>query len=160
MPLDPAFQSVPAAAQTGAEWALARLYRDVHPPLLRYLRAQEPHESEDLASETWLDAAAGLGSFEGDEAAFRSWVFTSARRRLIDLRRARKRRRTAPVAAHLLDEEGPAAPLRAAESEGVLPYLKALSPEHAERSPGRFGSSRSGPSSGSPPSSPKTYRRL
>jgi RNA polymerase sigma-70 factor, ECF subfamily len=131
MPPDSSFQSVLRAAQAGAEWALAELYREIHPPLLRYLRAQDSHEADDLASQTWLDVARGIGSFDGDNAAFRSWVFTIGRRRLIDLRRARTRRRTVSVPVQLLDACRPE-PLPAAESEGVLPYLSALPPEQAE----------------------------
>ncbi len=53
-----------AAAQAGAEWALAELYRDVHPRILRYLRALKPSEAEDVAADVWLDVARGLRAFE------------------------------------------------------------------------------------------------
>jgi RNA polymerase sigma-70 factor (ECF subfamily) len=85
------FSPVVAAARTGAEWALAALYREFHPGLLRYLRSQEENDGEDLAAETWLDVAGGLDRFQGDEWAFRRWLFTIARRRLIDHRRRRDR---------------------------------------------------------------------
>src|ERR1043166_1501506 len=91
------FDSTLSAAQSGAEWALGSLYRRLQPTLLRYLRAQEPGEAEDLASEVWLDIAHGIGRFKGDEPAFRRWAFTIARRRLIDFRRSRARRRTQPA---------------------------------------------------------------
>ena len=55
--LEERFPNILAAAQTGAEWALAELYRDLHPPILRYLRAMDPSEAEDLASEVWLAVA-------------------------------------------------------------------------------------------------------
>jgi RNA polymerase sigma-70 factor (ECF subfamily) len=87
------FGDVLTAAKTGAEWAIGALYRELQPSLERYFRAQAPTEVEDLASEVWLDAAAALGRFEGDEAAFRRWLFTIARRRLIDHRRREVRRR-------------------------------------------------------------------
>jgi RNA polymerase sigma-70 factor, ECF subfamily len=91
------FEAVLGAARAGAEWALTSLYQELHPPLLRYLRAHEQYECEDLASETWLQAAAGLNRFEGDERDFRKWIFTIARRRLVDLRRRNARRRTQVV---------------------------------------------------------------
>jgi RNA polymerase sigma-70 factor, ECF subfamily len=97
MPFGTRFQSVLAAAQTGAEWALAELYRDLQPPLLRYFRAQAPSEAEDLAAEVWIDAAEGLKRFEGDESAFRRWLFTIAHRRLVDFRRRSGRRREDPT---------------------------------------------------------------
>jgi RNA polymerase sigma-70 factor, ECF subfamily len=131
--LGPPFQSVLSAAQTGAEWAVGALYRDLHPALLRYLRANEASEAEDLASEVWLDVAGGLTRFEGDESAFRSWLFTIARRRLIDLRRRRARRRTDLVPLERLSERAdPIDPLAIVESEGALACLAALPAEQAE----------------------------
>lgn len=81
--LGEAFGDVLRAARAGEEWAFARLYRDLNPPLGRYLGAQAPSDAEDLASETWLAAARGLVSFDGDERAFRAWLFTIAHRRLV-----------------------------------------------------------------------------
>src|SRR5437660_10925045 len=98
MALGAAFDEVLAAAKGGAEWAVTAIYRDLHPSLLAYLRAVEPAEADDLASEVWLGVGRGLAAFEGDEAAFRGWAFTIARRRIIDLRRRRGRRQTQPAA--------------------------------------------------------------
>lgn len=86
------FQGILAAAQDGGEWAVALLYRWLHPAVVSYLRARAGDEAEDLASETWIAVARGLERFSGDEAAFRSWVFTIAHRRLIDHHRASARR--------------------------------------------------------------------
>lgn len=97
MTLGTQFESVLAAAQTGEEWAVAGLYRDLHPAVLRYLIHREPAEAEDLAAEAWIDVAGALPGFQGDEHAFRRLVFSIARRRLIDHRRRRGRRRTDPV---------------------------------------------------------------
>ena len=47
---------------------------------------------DDLTSEVFLGAFRSIGSFRGDEAAFRSWLFTIAHRRLQDTRRALSRR--------------------------------------------------------------------
>ena len=86
------FPPILEAARHGDPDALAALYRDIHPRVVRYLRAREPVEAEDLASDVWLDVASGLSGFEGDVHGFNAWVFTIARRRLIDLRRRRARR--------------------------------------------------------------------
>jgi len=91
------FDRVLLSAQAGAEWAITALYRETHPRVLRYLASREPSEAEDLASEVWLDVAAGIGRFSGDEDRFRAWVFTIARRRLIDLRRRAAVRRATPL---------------------------------------------------------------
>jgi RNA polymerase sigma-70 factor, ECF subfamily len=87
------FDDVLAAAQAGAEWAVAVLYRSLQPRLLRFLRAQAAvHDAEDIAAQTWLEVAKGLARFSGDEDGFGAFVFTVARRRLTDHRRAARRR--------------------------------------------------------------------
>jgi RNA polymerase sigma-70 factor (ECF subfamily) len=91
------FDAILAAARAGDPEALGELYRTIHPPVFRYLRVREPSEAEDLASDVWLDIASGLAGFEGDERGFRAWVFTIARRRVIDTRRRRGRRTELPL---------------------------------------------------------------
>jgi RNA polymerase sigma-70 factor (ECF subfamily) len=131
------FSSVLRAAQEGAGWAVAVLYRDVQPALVRYLRAQAPHEAEDLASETWLSVASGLGRFSGDEGAFRAWVFTIARCRLIDsFRRATRRPEHAVSWSDDVDRPAPddteAAALATVSTEAALARVAKLPPEQAE----------------------------
>lgn len=86
------FPGILTAAQDGGEWAVALLYRSLHPAVVSYLRGRAGDDAEDLASETWIAVARGLSNFSGDEAAFRSWVFTIAHRRLIDHHRVMARR--------------------------------------------------------------------
>ena len=85
------FGAVLAAAQSGSHDAFAVLWRDGNPALLRYLRVVAPEHSEDIAAETWVQVVRGLSRFTGDEAAWRAWLFTTARRRLLDQARLRKR---------------------------------------------------------------------
>lgn len=97
MSFDERFDEVLAAAQNGAQWALGALYEDLQPRLLRYLRVHEPRVAEDLAHDVWLGVALGIRRFSGGEDDFRAWLFTIARRRLLDLRRTDARRRTFPM---------------------------------------------------------------
>lgn len=132
-----AFQDVLAAARAGGGWALAALYRDVHPRLVRYLWTREPDEAEDLASEVWLDVARGLARFSGDEAGFRAWVFTIARRRLLDLHRRRAVRRRTPVPDGLLGGDRPAGDVQEealAElgTQRAVALIAGLPPDQAE----------------------------
>jgi RNA polymerase sigma-70 factor (ECF subfamily) len=106
-----AFQGALAAARLGEEWAVALLWRDLHPRMLRYLRvAVGDSDTEDLASDVWLEVARGLGRFEGDESAFRGWVFTIVRRRVIDAGRRVQRRRTDPMSPVQIDRSCDGAP--------------------------------------------------
>ena len=96
--LGQAFDDVLLAAQAGAGWAFTRLYEDLAGVVTGYLRQQGAQDADDVASETFLQAFDAIGTFEGDEEAFRSWVFTIAHRRLIDERRRSSRRpRTTPI---------------------------------------------------------------
>src|SRR5215475_288678 len=86
------------AAQEGDEEAFTRLWRDGNAALLRYLRVTAPDAAEDIAADTWVHVVRGLPRFRGDEAAWRAWLFTTARRRTID--QARWRSRHAAAAIH------------------------------------------------------------
>lgn len=127
------FASTLTAARRGDRRALTDLYRAFQPRILRYLLTQEPTDGEDLASEVWLDIAAGLNRFEGTESDLLCWIFTIARRRLIDHRRARTRRRTDPVRVEALalrsEEFDPTGSL---EDEEALSCLGTLPREWAE----------------------------
>jgi len=81
-----------AAAREGDEAAMAQLWRAINPPLLRYLRGRVGDRADDIAAAAWLDVARNLATFEGDDADFRRWLFTIARRRLVDELRRRGRR--------------------------------------------------------------------
>lgn len=90
------------AAKAGAEWAWAHLYSDLAGTVTGYLRSRGATEPEDLTSETFLQVARNIKSFEGDYESFRSWVFVIAHRRLLDSRRAAGRQpKTVSDEAHL-----------------------------------------------------------
>ena len=91
------FPTVLAAAQTGAEWAVAALYRDLHPAVLAFMTARVGGDAEDLAADVFITVAQRLASFEGDERSLRSWVFTVAYRKVGESWRQSSRRRTEPA---------------------------------------------------------------
>jgi RNA polymerase sigma-70 factor (ECF subfamily) len=108
------FAALLAAAQRGSEQAFSVLWRDVNPALLRYLRVVASEHAEDVAAETWVQVVRGLPRFTGDETAWRAWLFTTARRRLLDQVRLRKRHPSEP-----LDEISPMDIPRTADAEQV-----------------------------------------
>ena len=85
-------------ARDGDEEAFVRVWRALHPGLLRYLRVRGDDSPEDLASETWMQVLRGLDSFVGGAPEFRAWLFAIARNRAVDAGRARTRRPSVPVA--------------------------------------------------------------
>jgi RNA polymerase sigma factor (sigma-70 family) len=89
---DSEFDDVLAAARAGAEWAWTRIYEELAPKVVGYLRAHGAADPEDVAGEVFLHVVRGLPGFEGGEREFRAWTFTIAHRRLVDaLRRSRAR---------------------------------------------------------------------
>lgn len=92
LPVEPTFDMLLAAAQSGQPRAFESLYRALSPAVFRYLWLNGATDAEGLANEVFLGVFIGLVSFSGGEPQFRSWVFTIAHRRLIDDRRQAGRR--------------------------------------------------------------------
>jgi RNA polymerase sigma-70 factor (ECF subfamily) len=131
------FARVLADAQGGSEDQFAVLWRDANPALLRYLRVLAPENAEDIAAETWVHVIRGLPRFIGDEAAWRAWLFTTARRRLIDQARVRKRHPAEPlddVSAAEMPRSPDAAQiaLENIATESAIALLSQLPPPQAE----------------------------
>lgn len=100
------FKAVLAAAQNDEPWALEQIYRSMSPVVTGYLRLQGCREPEDLTSDVFVGVLRNLPRFDGDECAFRSWLFTIAHHRLVDERRRMARR---PPAEPLSDVTEPEA---------------------------------------------------
>jgi len=124
-------------AARGDEAAFARLWRDNQPPLLRFLRVLASDSAEDVASEVWLEVTRGLSRFRGGEQEFRAWLFTTARRRVIDARRY-SARRPATVTSDVRDLDQPSsgdaatAALERISTEAALELIATLPREQAE----------------------------
>jgi RNA polymerase sigma-70 factor (ECF subfamily) len=86
------FAATIAAAQRGSASDCRALY-DAHAGrVFGYLRFHGANDPEDLTSEVFLRVFNHLSDFSGTVDGFRAWVFTIARRVLIDDRRRRARR--------------------------------------------------------------------
>jgi RNA polymerase sigma-70 factor (ECF subfamily) len=126
-----------AAAMRGEDWAVAVLWRDLNPRLLRYLRVRHDHSYEDVASETWMKVADGLPRFTGSEDEFRAWFFTVAHSVSVDWYR-RAARRPSTVGDSDIPEDGLGvadaadAALDAMATEAALAMLRQLPPTQAE----------------------------
>jgi RNA polymerase sigma-70 factor (ECF subfamily) len=125
------------AAVGGDPAAFAVLWRTLQPALLRYLRVVVRDAAEDVASETWLQAARDLRGFGGDAPAFRVWLFRIARHRAIDEQRRARRRPVEPqeisdqdVAASVPDAAFDA--IRRSETEWALNVIASLPKDQAE----------------------------
>jgi RNA polymerase sigma factor (sigma-70 family) len=114
------FDDVLLAARAGADWAWERIYADLAPSVLGYLRAKGAAEPEDLTGEAFLQVVRDLPRFSGDERAFRAWAFTIAHRRLIDERRRRGRRPVEPAPPEAIAEHAGAGGDAAEEALGRL----------------------------------------
>lgn len=86
------FDDVLAAAQHGSEWAWQQLLGEVGPGVQAYARSQGVDDPEDLLGQVLEGMVRGIAKFRGNDAKFRSWVFTIAHSRIVDDRRRRSRR--------------------------------------------------------------------
>jgi RNA polymerase sigma factor (sigma-70 family) len=84
------------AARGGSVAAFERLYRALASQVVSYLRWHRVSDPDGLTNDVFAQVHRKLGSFEGDEQGFRSWVFTIAHHRMIDDRRRTQRQ---PVVA-------------------------------------------------------------
>jgi RNA polymerase sigma-70 factor (ECF subfamily) len=92
-----------AAARDGSPAAFEGIYRELAAPVASYLRWSGAGDVNGLTNEVMANVHRGLPRFRGDWSAFRSWVFTIAHHRLVDDRRAQRRRPV--VARELTDTE-------------------------------------------------------
>ena len=135
MSLGADFDAVMAAARSGADWAIAVIYRDLDPNLVAYLTARHPAQAEDIASETWMHVASGLDRFQGDERGFRAWVFTIAHRRLVEVLRREKGRTTVPLDDTALSRivgDAEADAMESMSSKEAISRIASLPPAQAE----------------------------
>lgn len=101
------FPRILAAACAGGEWAWRELYEAVAPQLTRYLRARGVPEPDDIVGETFIKVVRSIEGFDGDEAAFRTWVFTIGRNLVVDDFRKRSRRPVVVATDEQLLRAGP-----------------------------------------------------
>lgn len=129
------FDLLLARARDGDERAFEGLYRDLAPRVARYLRVQAPDFAEDAASDAWYEVARAIGRFEGNEIAFRAWVFTIARHKVVDHARREWRTRRVelsdqPVQGHG-DDAAECADL-AEQTRQAVALVRTLPPDQAE----------------------------
>jgi len=137
MSLGEHFDAVLDAARAGAAWAVGELYESLNPAVLGYLRSQEPGDADDIASDTWLGVARGIGRFQGTQTDFRRWVFAIARRRVIDFRRKRARRATDPspvdrLEAGMAPGDAEAEAMATISVDAAVALIRQLPPDQAE----------------------------
>ena len=135
--LDGDFPEVLRLAACGDAAAFARLWRETHPPLLRYLWVSVGDAAEDVAADVWLDVARRIRSFHGGEQEFRGWLFTMARRKMIDRHRYEARRPVALTSdGELFDrpaaDDTVAAALEYISTETALSLIATLPRDQAE----------------------------
>ena len=111
-------------ARVGDNEGTAWLYDAYHHILLRYLKWQDPREADDIASEVWLAVAQNVKRFKGDEQHFKAWLFTIARRRVIDVQRKRARSRVSFVVPETLYVYG-------SESDTAQEAIESISAQEA-----------------------------
>ena len=129
------FAAVLAGARSGDRWASERIYRDVAPLVIGYLRANGVREVDDVTSDVFVSMIQSLPKFNGDELGFRSWLLTIAHRRMVDAvrRSVGVQEESTPLddlPERLLDVvDGEHDALTRLQSKGVLAAIDALTPD-------------------------------
>jgi RNA polymerase sigma factor (sigma-70 family) len=131
------FDSILPAAQSGADWAWARIYHEFAGRIRGYVRRHGTTDPDNLVGEVFLQLARNIGTFEGTEANFRSWVFTVAHHRILDDRRRRTRRPAesmaeTPEPTTALPDSTSEAALDAVASDRVQQLIDLLVPNQRE----------------------------
>jgi RNA polymerase sigma-70 factor (ECF subfamily) len=132
-----AFADVLERARQGCPESTRWLYEAVAGRVLGYLRARGAAEPEDLTSEVFLRVFDHLDTFTGDEAGYRSWVFTIAHRLLVDDHRRRARRPetvelSTPVHETIAGGDAETDALRVFGDRAVADVLAELVPDQRE----------------------------
>lgn len=125
------------AARAGAEWAWTRIYDELAPTVLGYLRGLGASEPEDVTGEVFLQAVRDLPRFRGSWRDFRAWIFTIAHHRFLDERRRTGRRPVAPAPDEVLTDRMPTVDtetdaLRSLSDEHVRTMIEGLVPGQRE----------------------------
>src|SRR5580700_1862431 len=133
---DDEFDDELVRARSGDETAFLRLWENLHPRLLRYLRVLGCDEVDDVASETWLQVVRDMHRFDGGAGDFRCWLFTIGRHRAIDASRIRirSRKRLMMAAAAPVVDENPVEDevLGGLSTEQAVALVAGLSRDQAE----------------------------
>jgi RNA polymerase sigma-70 factor (ECF subfamily) len=116
---------------------MAELWHALNPLLLRYLRVIVDQSAEDVASETWLQAARDVRGYRGNAAGFRVWLFRVARHRALDELRRTGRRLEEPAglsaAECLIAPDDPAGEaIERMATHRALRLIAGLPPDQAE----------------------------
>ena len=129
------FDALLARARSGDERAFEAIYRELQPRVARYLQVHAPDVAEDAAADAWYEVARAIHRFEGNEIAFRAWVFTIARRKVIDQARRDARRHTVTLPDEQREPGGDDAAdiaARAEQTRQAIALVRTLPPDQAE----------------------------
>lgn len=132
-----AFASMLAAARANAPWAFERLFTIYAPRVKAYVQAGGATEPDEITNDVFLAAFQSLDRFEGDEPGFRSWLFTIARRRVVDDHRRRSRRVVTVATEHTTEMDAPGGDVETEAltnitSQWVLDVLNQLSDDQRD----------------------------
>ena len=78
------FAATLRAAKAGNGWAFTCLYESLNEPVAGFVRARGVGDVDDLVNDVFLAVFNGVGTFSGDEAGFRAWVFRITRNKISD----------------------------------------------------------------------------
>ena len=130
------FQDLLRDARLGEGSAFAELWARHAGRVASFVRVRGAVEVEEITSDVFVAAFAGIGRFEGDELGFTGLLLTIARRRVVDEQRQRARR--VPVAPWQAEDDARSVPsveddvLARAGADDLAAHLDRLTPDQRE----------------------------
>lgn len=130
------FQDLLRDARLGEGSAFAELWARHAGRVAAFVRSRGAVEVEEITSDVFAAAFAGIGRFEGDESGFTALLLTIARRRIVDEQRQRARR--VPVAPWHAEDDARSVPsvedhvLARADADDLATHLDRLTPDQRE----------------------------
>ena len=78
-------------ARGGDGEAWSQIVRELGPRVQGYARGKGIVDAEDVVQDVFIAAAQGIGAFDGEWSAFRSWIFSIAYRQIVNRYRSPSR---------------------------------------------------------------------
>ena len=120
------FKDILLAAQANGEWAWRRIYKEFSPDVLRYIKSMGVKEEEDLLENVLLEMVKKIHTFNGDEKQFKSWLFTIAHSKYVDICRKKN------IIDYVDSYDNINQPITECEYDEILNILNILSKEQKE----------------------------
>lgn len=108
--------------QNGEQAAWTEFYQRWVQPLYNFIRKNgisDPHDVEEVLSDTWLAAPRAIANFDGQQATLKTFLFTLARHKIAD--HWRRHKATEELPEVVADSQSPVEGIMLQEALAIMP---------------------------------------